>query len=244
MGLVISKKLANLMGGDLTVESVVGKGSTFAFEFVVTLPEVCDPIGGLKMEEQYEGSAPLSNGVCVIFDTWEISRKVFLEHFASFGFSCKFVDTFDELCKLPKSAVVAVAELDEASDEMKSKFKKVTAQIKVAICRLRSPNEVTSEPGLDVFISRHIPRFKLRNVIDQLLKSGTTVQPMARHIPYNPFRCMFENLAFQTLVKTTLWKFSWRKIIKSYVPDLHILTLCRMSKLVFKYGIGKLDSLV
>ena len=187
MGLAISKKLANLMGGDLTVDSEVGKGSIFTFEFVVTLPEVCNPIGGLTMQEQYEDSTPLSNGVCVIFDTWEISRKVFLEHFASFGFSCKLVNTFDELCKLPKSTVVAVAELDEASDEMKSKFKKVTAQVKVAICRLRSPNEVTTEPGLDVFISRHIPRFKLRNIIDQLLKSGTTVQPMARRIPYNSF---------------------------------------------------------
>lgn len=192
------------------------------------------------MQEQYEDSTPLSNGICVIFDTWEISRKVFLEHFASFGFSCRLVTTFDELCTLPKSAVVAVAELDEASDEMKSKFKKVNAHVKVAICRLRSPNEVRTEPGVDALISRHIPRFKLRNIIYQLLKSGTTDLPMARSIPYNPFCRMFENLVFQTLAGTTLWKFSWLKIIKLYIPDLRILTLCRMLKLVYKYGMGRL----
>ena len=236
MGLAISKKLANLMGGDLTVESEVGKGSTFTFDIVVTLPEVCNPRRVLMMQDQYEDSTPISNGLCVIFDTWEISRKVFVEHFASFGFSCKVVNSFDELCKLPKSAVVAVAELNEAADEMKSRFKKVNAQVKVAICRLRSPNEVRTEPGLDVLISRHIPRFKLRNIIDRLLKSGTTAQPMARNIPYIPFFRMLDLLVFQTLGKTTLWKFSWLKTIKLYGPDPHKLILCRMSKLVYKYG--------
>src|SRR5947207_10949895 len=53
LGLAISKKLANLMGGDLTVESDVGKGSTFTFEFIVTIPDVYHPRRVLMMQEQY-----------------------------------------------------------------------------------------------------------------------------------------------------------------------------------------------
>ena len=40
LGLAISKKLAELMGGDLTVVSEVDKGSTFTFTFLAQLSEV------------------------------------------------------------------------------------------------------------------------------------------------------------------------------------------------------------
>jgi hypothetical protein len=127
---------------------------------------------------------PSARGKCFVFDTWEISRQVFLEHFTSFGFDCKSVDTFDELCHLSGTTVVAVAEVDEDIKEIKSKFKEVNAKFKVAVCRLRSPNEVRTEPSIDAMVSRHIKRDSLRNIIDQLLKSGTVVQETTRHIPY------------------------------------------------------------
>jgi signal transduction histidine kinase len=48
LGLAISKKLANLMGGDLTVESEVGKGSIFTFHFIASLSKVTS--GGLLIQ--------------------------------------------------------------------------------------------------------------------------------------------------------------------------------------------------
>jgi signal transduction histidine kinase len=50
LGLAISRDLARAMGGDLTVESELGAGSTF----YVTLPRVSSPDGH---PEQHEGSA-------------------------------------------------------------------------------------------------------------------------------------------------------------------------------------------
>ena len=43
LGLVISRRFCHLMGGDLTVESVVGKGSTFTVTLPSHVPEVASP---------------------------------------------------------------------------------------------------------------------------------------------------------------------------------------------------------
>jgi ammonium transporter, Amt family len=50
LGLVISRRLANLLGGDITVESRLGEGSTFS----VTLPT--GPLGGVAMIDHPRGS--------------------------------------------------------------------------------------------------------------------------------------------------------------------------------------------
>jgi hypothetical protein len=107
---------------------------------------------------------------------------VFLRHFTSFGFSCKTIETFNEFCNLQSRPIMAVSELDLEMEQIK--FKSMKAKFKVAVCRLRSPNEVRSEAGIDIMVSRHIKRDSLRNLVEQLLKSGTTVQSETRNIPF------------------------------------------------------------
>src|ERR1700736_28611 len=123
-------------------------------------------------------------GECLIYDHWTLSRQVMLEHFTSFGFHCTLVDTFENLCNQDHAVDVIVSEFDDGDEDKKAKLLAVKARFKIALCRLRSPNEVKTEPGIDVIVSRHIKRNSLRHILDQLLASGTAVQPTTRHIPY------------------------------------------------------------
>lgn len=141
------------------------------------------------------------SGLCYICEHWEISRQVFQEHFCSFGFSCRFVDLFDELCTLDASATIAVIGLDEESEEIRMKITQVKSRFKIALCQLRSPNEIRTEPGIHAMVSRHIKRESLRNIVHQLLTSGSAFQPASRQAPYSPL-CQSEHSRIENIGET------------------------------------------
>lgn len=109
-----------------------------------------------------------------------------MDHLTSFGFQCTAVETFDELCRIDPATAVAISGMEGTLEELKEAFKQIPARFKIALFRLRSPNEVRTEEGVDVIISRHIKRDSFRNILDQLLTSGIAAQPTSRHVPYRP----------------------------------------------------------
>ena len=82
LGLAISRKLARMMGGDITVESTLGKGSTFHFSFTA-------PFHPRRLRS-------LLNGRCIIAVKSDLVREVFRQHFVAFGFQCALARTFEE----------------------------------------------------------------------------------------------------------------------------------------------------
>ena len=133
---------------------------------------------------EYKAESLDVSGDCCIFDNMEISRQVFQQHFTSFGFSCCLFSSFDELFKIDKSVTIAVVAIDEDSEERKARIAQLNSRFKIALCRLRSPNEIRVESTFDVTVSRYIKRDSLRNVVHQLLTSGNAIQPASRQEPY------------------------------------------------------------
>ncbi|GAA6060973.1 hypothetical protein JCM10212_006555 [Sporobolomyces blumeae] len=80
LGLAISRKLSRLMNGDLTVESVVGKGSTFTVDWIAPAIE---PTGPDLYSAAY--SRDLAGKRCLVVDANETSQKVLKQLLASFG---------------------------------------------------------------------------------------------------------------------------------------------------------------
>jgi signal transduction histidine kinase/DNA-binding response OmpR family regulator len=77
LGLAISKRLAELMGGDITISSKAGEGSTF--RFAVTLP--IDP----EAASTPPAASDLTDLHVLVVDDNEINRRVFAELLSSWG---------------------------------------------------------------------------------------------------------------------------------------------------------------
>ena len=77
LGLAISKQLVHMMGGDITVDSTAGKGSTFAFTASFGVYNEAVPVDRPLHD--------MENKCVLVADDNEISRRILKEYLLSFG---------------------------------------------------------------------------------------------------------------------------------------------------------------
>ena len=103
LGLSISRRLARLMGGDITVSSVVGEGSTFTFTApLVHVGESATPV----VTQLRNGDEPVR---ILVIDDNAINRNIYEELLANWGFeAASAADAATGLAVMDQAAELAV----------------------------------------------------------------------------------------------------------------------------------------
>ena len=115
LGLTISKLLTNVMGGDLTVQSEVGKGSSFRVKLL--LSEVSRPRIASTMEDRVRGYVGPRQTILVV-DDYEIQRDLVRELLTPLGFNVLSASTGRECLILAEQHKPNLILLDIAMPEM------------------------------------------------------------------------------------------------------------------------------
>jgi PAS domain S-box-containing protein len=89
LGLTISRKFIQLMGGDISVESEVNKGTSFKFNIKVTLAESNDIIKQKQLDRVIGLVAGQANYRILIVDDKEINRQLLVDLLKPLGFQTK-----------------------------------------------------------------------------------------------------------------------------------------------------------
>lgn len=164
LGLAISQRLVRMMGGEITVASQEGIGSTFAFS--LNLPPTADapPLPAV----------PQSLAHVLILDPREISRTIFQRQMERLGLKTTVCQSLDDLCGLCDPSVAAVFATHSPPHEDGEDIAKELAKLQRSVPLILLSNipgvnnRGTSLDGVHAVLTRPISRFDLLTQIASL----------------------------------------------------------------------------
>jgi signal transduction histidine kinase/CheY-like chemotaxis protein len=182
LGLTITKLLTNVMGGDLTVQSEVGKGSCFRVKLL--LSEVSRPRIASTKEERVRGYAGPRQTILVVDDN-DIQRDLVRELLTPLGFNILSASTGRECLALAEESKPNLILLDIAMPEMDGwqvaqrlrRFSRERAAIVMLSANAIDPSRaLEGEPLYDDYLMKPIDLRQLLKKIHALLNIEWTYE--------------------------------------------------------------------
>ncbi len=235
LGLAISKKFCQMMGGDITVESVAGEGTTFTVDLpaVVSETPVKIPAAKSKAAKRESAAAPGADTVLVIDDdpaTLDLTRRFLTKE----GFEVVTASDGKTGCKLAKEVLPRVITLDVMMPGMDGwavlrelKKDEATADIPVIMLTMLDERELGFALGASEYLRKPVDRERLAKLLEGYRSSpGENQRALV----------VDDEAATRKLLKKGLVKAGWRvdeaengrvalDRIEAALPDLILLDL-------------------
>jgi len=197
LGLAISRRLVARMGGEISVESVVGKGSTFAF----TLPLRRQKVVPGRDRSDPLATAELADRHILIVDDNSTSREILRHFLTAWRARCEEVSGGPAALQAMRAAVMAgdpfdLAILDSQMPDMdgESLAQAITADSTLVHCRLlllTSMGQARDQlrlqrAGIQLTLTKPVGRSRLFDAIMQVMTNGEAGSPMILADPVAP----------------------------------------------------------
>lgn len=169
LGLFISQQLVQLMGGEISVETETGVGSTFAFAIEAELTNE-EPIRSSSDDQQFDTSRASGKRLLLVDDV-ALNREVLGEQLKNAGFQVQLAESGEQAL-----AVVATSRFDVLVLDV---FMPGLTGLQVAE-RLRGQGELTPILGLTAAAEPELIQKCLVSGMNRVLRKPTLIHVLAR----------------------------------------------------------------
>ncbi len=174
LGLSITREFSRMMGGELSVESEVGKGSTFTMSVLVDAAPLLEPQSDDREVIEVSGDAP----TVLVIDDDPLVRELLYRHFSAAGLRTIEAADGEEGLRLAKSEAPDVITLDVMMPKTDGwsvlaslKSEPETFEIPVVMVTIVENKRLGFSMGAAEYMTKPIERDKLVQIVRSLIAS-------------------------------------------------------------------------